>query len=99
MEASVQVRTSDPTEPEIEQLTPVTSPVGVPADQSTPDGSGSLTETPRAVPSPLLVTVMSKPIASPALTGPAGLAVLVISMTAGATVKHSVPAFVWDAPS
>ena len=43
---------------------------------------------------PVLVTVMSKPIASPALTGPAGLADFVMSIVAGSTVKHSVVAFV-----
>ena len=39
-------------------------------------------------------TGTANPIVTPALTGPAGLAVLVMSMVAGATVKHSVVALV-----
>ena len=61
-----------------------------------PAGSGSLTVTPSAVPVPVFVTVMSKPIVSPALTGPAGLATFVMAIVAGATVKHSVVAFVCE---
>ena len=90
----VQVRTSVPTGPVMAQFRPVVLPVGAAAVQSTPAGSGSLTLTPRAVPVPVFVTVMSKPIESPALTGPAGLADFVTSIVAGLTVKHSVVAFV-----
>ena len=53
-----------------------------------------MTTTFSAVPVPMLVTVMSKPMLPPALTGPAGLATFVMSIVAGATVKHSVVAFV-----
>ena len=90
--ALVQPRTSVPTGPVMAHEAP---PVTVPRVQSTPGGSGSLTATLSAVPVPVLVTVISKPIGSPALTGPAGLATLAMSMVAGATVKHSVVAFVW----
>ncbi len=90
--ALVQARTSVPTGPVIAHEAP---PVTVPSVQSMPGGSGSLTATLSAVPVPVLVTTMSKPIESPALTGPAGLATLVMSIVAGATVKHSSPASVW----
>src|SRR5260370_69411 len=46
--------------------------------RSPPAGSGSFTTTFAAVPGPLLVTTMSKPMLVPALTGPAGFAVLVM---------------------
>src|SRR5215212_1779581 len=91
----VQARTSLPTAPVIEHESPVVLPVGAPALQSTPAGSGSLTEMPSVVWVPLFVTVTSKPIPAPALTGPAGFAVFSISIVAGATVKHSVVEFVW----
>jgi hypothetical protein len=94
MLGSSQTSDSLPTEPVMLQVTPVVSPVTAPRVQSTPAGSESVTWTPRAVPSPVFVTVMSKPIGSPAVTGPAGLAVLTISIVAGATVKHSLSAFV-----
>ena len=55
------------------------------SDQSKPVGSVSLTVTPRARPAPLLVTRTSKPIASPALTGPAGFADFSISIWAHRT--------------
>ena len=58
--------------------TPVVSPDGVPTDQTMPAGRSSVTRTPVALPSPLFETSMSNPIASPALTGPAGFAVFVI---------------------
>ena len=87
----MQPRTSVPTGPVIEQLAP---PVTVPSVQSTPAGSGSLTATPSAVPVPVFVTVMSKPIGSPALTGPSGFATFAMAIVAGATVKHSLVALV-----
>ena len=43
---------------------------------------------------PLFVTTTSNPIGSPAFTGPTGLAVFTTEIVAGATVKHSVVAFV-----
>src|SRR5438309_10063606 len=85
--ALVQARTSVPTGPVIEQPAP---PVIVPSVQSTPPGSGSLTAIPRVVWVPPFVTVTSNPIASPAFTGPTGLAVFEIWIVAGATKKHSV---------
>jgi hypothetical protein len=81
-----------PTAPEIEQ----SGESGL-SDQLTPAGSGSFTVTPWAVVVPVFVTVISNPIWSPALTGPAGLAVFVMSIVGAATVKHSVVAFVCDA--
>src|SRR5260221_4052131 len=53
---------------------------------SRPAGSGSLTVSLVAVPGPLLVTVMSNPMLVPALTGPTGLAVLVMWMLGHCTV-------------
>src|SRR5262245_3874221 len=55
------------------------------SDQLKPVGRLSLTVTPWARPAPLLVTTMSKPIGSPALTGPAGFAVFSMSMEAHRT--------------
>src|SRR5258708_3134896 len=67
----VQPRTCAPTDPVTEQ--PVKAGF---SDQfrSPPAGSASLTVTVVAVPGPSLVTVMSKPMATTALTVPAGLA-------------------------
>ena len=61
------------------------SPVIAPSVQVTPVGSGSETWTSVAEPLPVFVTVTSKPIGSPALTGPAGLAVLVMPIWAQST--------------
>jgi hypothetical protein len=61
-------------------------------DQLSPEGSGSLTATPVAVPVPaalLLLTVTSNPIWSPAETGPAGLAVFVIDTFGHRTVTEA----------
>src|SRR6185312_8579624 len=73
-EASVHVRTSGFWAVSIEQLTPALLPVGASAVQTMPAGRLSVTVTPSAVPSPVLVTLMSKPISPPTRTGPAGLA-------------------------
>ena len=82
--------------PVMEQERPVTEPVGASAVQVMPAGSGSVTWTPRVVWVPVFSTLMSNPISPPALTGPAGLAVLVIAIVAGSTLKHSVVVFVWE---
>ena len=74
----------------IEQDRPVVLPVGASAVQVMPAGSVSVTLTPSVVCVPLFSTLMSKPISSPALTGPTGLAVLVMAIVAGSTLKHSV---------
>src|SRR5438270_6220658 len=81
--AKVQLSTWVPTGPVIAQ--PVTDGLMLQL-RSPPAGSGSLTVTPVAVPGPLLLTTMSKPMPVPALTGPAGLAVLVMWM-----VGHCTP--------
>src|SRR5438270_2047523 len=75
MSPRLQVRVWAPTEPPIEQ--PVTDGLML-QSRSSPAGRVSLTVTACAVPGPALLTVMSKPMLSPALTGPTGLAVLVI---------------------
>src|SRR5690348_13758810 len=59
--ASVHVRTSGLGAVLMEHATPLASPVGASAVQAMPAGSESVTLTPRAVPSPVLVTLMSKP--------------------------------------
>src|SRR5207302_7385473 len=81
--AKVQLSTWVPTGPVIAQ--PVTGGLML-QFRSPPAGSGSFTTTFTAVPGPLLVTTMSKPMPSPALTGPAGLAVLAMGMVAHCTV-------------
>src|SRR5438552_2749158 len=75
MSPRLQVRVWAPTEPPIEQ--PVTDGLML-QSRSSPAGRVSLTVTACAVPGPALLTVMSKPMLSPALTGPTGLAVLVM---------------------
>src|SRR5438270_892323 len=75
--AKLQPSTWVPTGPVIEQ--PVTAGLML-QFRSVPAGSGSVMVTPVAVPGPLLLTTMSKPMFVPALTGPAGLAVLVMWM-------------------
>src|SRR5262249_10219691 len=54
-----------------------------------PAGSVSVAGMPVAVPCPVLVTGMSKPMVDPALTGPAGVAVLVTWMVAQLTVTDA----------
>ena len=83
MLAKVQPRLCEPTEPVTEQ--PVKAGF---SDQlrSPPAGSGSVTVTLVAVPAPVLLTVMSKPMVVPALTGPAGFAVFVMLTDAQFTV-------------
>ncbi len=73
--ANEQLNTWLPTDPLIEQP----ENAGL-SDQfrSAPAGRLSLTVTPVNAPGPLLCTVMSNPMESPAVTGPAGLAVFVI---------------------
>src|SRR2546428_157607 len=73
MLAKLQFKVCAPTAPVIAQP----AKAGL-SDQlrSPPGGSGSLMVTLVAVPRPLLLTVMSKPMAVPALTGPTGLAAL-----------------------
>ncbi len=91
-----QLRVWLPTAPVMAQVRPLVLPVAASAVQDTPAGSGSLTLTPSVVCVPLFSTRTSKPISAPALTGPAGLAVLVIEIVAGATVKHSVVVLVCE---
>src|SRR5438309_5963400 len=83
MLAKVHPRLCEPTEPVTEQ--PVKAGF---SDQlrSPPAGSGSVTVTLVAVPAPVLLTVMSKPMVVPALTGPAGFAVFVMLTDAQFTV-------------
>src|SRR5215467_3268037 len=66
---------------------------GVVIDQlrSAPPGSGSLTTTLDAVPAPLLVTVTSKPMGEPALTGLAGLATLLMVTWGHCTMTEAAP--------
>src|SRR5438270_193801 len=85
--AKVQFSTWVPTGPVIEQ--PVTSGLML-QFRSPPAGSGSVMVTPVAVPGPLLLTTTSKPMLSPALTGPAGLAVLVMVITGHWTTTLAV---------
>src|SRR5205807_1139245 len=85
--AKVQLSTWVPTGPVIAQ--PVTDGLMLQL-RSVPAGSGSFTTTFTAVPGPLLLTTMSKPMLSPELTGPAGLAVLVMAMLAHCTSTLAV---------
>src|SRR5438270_767108 len=85
--AKLQFSTWVPTGPVIEQ--PVTAGLML-QFRSVPAGSGSVMVTPVAVPGPLLLTTTSKPMLSPALTGPAGLAVLVMWITAHCTSTLAV---------
>src|SRR5205807_7044448 len=85
--AKLQLSTWVPTGPVIPQ--PVTDGLML-QFRSPPAGSGSVMVTPVAVPGPLLLTTMSKPIGSPALTGPAGLAVLVMVITGHWTTTLAV---------
>src|SRR5438270_2583012 len=87
MPAKGQFRTWVPTGPVIEQ--PVTSGLML-QFRSPPAGSGSVMVTPVAVPGPLLLTTTSKPMVSPALTGPTGLAVLVMVITGHWTTTLAV---------
>src|SRR5437660_456216 len=93
--AKVQLSTWVPTGPVIAQ--PVTDGLMLQL-RSPPAGSGSFTTTFTAVPGPLLVTTMSKPMLSPELTGPTGLAVLAMAMLAHCTstlaIAGSWPALV-----
>ena len=82
MPAKVQPSTWVPTGPVIAQ--PVTGGLML-QFRSPPAGSGSVMVTSVAVPGPLLLTTMSKPMPVPALTGPAGLAVLVMWMVGHCT--------------
>src|SRR5437899_98872 len=93
MLANEQLRTWLPTSPVMEQPVKDGSRLQL---RSPPAGSGSFTVTPVAVPAPSLLTVMSKPMVSPALTGPAGLAVLVMLIEAQLTVTE---AEAWPPPS
>src|SRR5438270_535151 len=88
--AKVQLSTWVPTGPVIAQ--PVTDGLMLQL-RSPPAGSGSFTTTFAAVPGPLLLTTMSKPMLVPALTGPTGLAVLVMWMVGHwtATVAVELP--------
>ena len=90
MPAKLQFSTWVPTGPVIEQ--PVTAGLML-QFRSVPAGSGSVMVTPVAVPGPLLLTTMSKPMFVPALTGPIGLAVLVMWMVGHwtATVAVELP--------
>src|SRR5207302_1333780 len=85
--AKLQFSTWVPTGPLIAQ--PVTSGLML-QFRSPPAGSGSVMATPAAVPGPLLLTTMSKPMLSPELTGPAGLAVLAMAMLAHCTSTLAV---------
>src|SRR4029450_12855310 len=85
MLSSSQVSAWLPGAPVTWQDTPVVSPVTAPRLHVTPAGSGSETWTSVAAPVPLLVTVTSNPISSPALTGPAGLAVFAMPISAQST--------------
>src|SRR5260370_293781 len=58
--------------------------------RSAPAGRLSVTTTAFAVPGPALLTVMSKPMGSPAFTGPTGLAVLVMDRLGHWTVTLAV---------
>src|SRR5690349_5326505 len=75
-----------PAEPVIEQPVNAGS-----SDQfrSAPAGKLSVTETPLRAPGPLLCTVMSNPMSSPAVTGPAGFAVFVTLIVGHWTVMLS----------
>src|SRR5438270_48547 len=88
--AKLQPSTWVPTGPVIAQ--PVTGGLML-QFRSVPAGSGSVMVTPVAVPGPLLLTTMSKPMFVPALTGPIGLAVLVMWMVGHwtATVAVELP--------
>ena len=85
--AKVQSRSWFPTEPVMAQPVKAGS-----SDQfrPLPAGRSSWMVTTLAMPGPLFDTVMSKPILEPALTGPAGLAVLEISMLGHWTVTEPV---------
>src|SRR5205807_2852146 len=85
--AKLQFSTWVPTGPVIAQ--PVTDGLML-QFRSPPAGSGSVIVTAVAVPGPLLLTTMSKPMVSPALTGPAGLAVLVMVITGHWTTTLAV---------
>src|SRR5215472_6491622 len=75
MVAKVQLRVWAPAPPVTEQ--PEKAGTGCQL-RSAPGGSESLTVTLLAVPSPLLTTVTSNPMVAPALTGPTGLATLLM---------------------
>src|SRR5262249_14800500 len=59
--------------------------------RAAPCGSGSLTTTLLAVPLPALATVTSKPMVVPALTGPAGLATLLMVTLGHSTWTEAMP--------